>query len=283
VSNTATSGPKRKGGPKDFRSRFNFHATPFSREIAVDRRSTLPHCEEAIESLYQTVQQRESCALIAPAGTGKTVVVRALKERLPEARFNVRYVKVTGLSKRDMCREIAYAVGCEPGGALPFLVRNLQMHLDSRSTEGETTRPVLICDDAHEMRIEALGLLKVITNYDMDSRLVVSVILVGQPPLRRTLQREDLEDVARRISHYAELRLLSREETRRYVEHRCAVAGNVTPPFDDDAHEAIYELSRGNLRALDQLARKSLEIAAAKDEDVVGAPHLVEARKVLWP
>jgi type II secretory pathway predicted ATPase ExeA len=133
------------------------------------------------------------------------------------------------------------------------------------------------------MRPETLGLLKLITNYDMDSRLVVSLILVGQPPLRRTLQREELEDVARRLSHYAELRLLSREETRRYVEHRCTVAGNVTPPFDEDAYEAIFELSRGNLRAIDQLARKALEIATAKDEDVVGAPHLVEARKALWP
>jgi general secretion pathway protein A len=141
----------------------------------------------------------------------------------------------------------------------------------------------MIWDDAHEIRNEALSLLKLITNYDMDSRLVVSVVLVGQPPLRRTLQREDLEDVARRIGHYAELRLLSREETRQYVEHRCAVAGNVTPPFDDAAYEAIFEISRGNLRAIDQLAKKSLEIAAARDQDVVGAPHLVEARKVLWP
>lgn len=279
-----TTAAKTKSGPKDFRSRFGFHSTPFSREIPVERRFTLPHCEEAIEGLYQTVSQRESCALIAAAGTGKTVAVRALKERLPEARFNVRYVKVTGLSRRDMCREIAYAVGCDPAGAFPHLVRNLQAHLDRGTRgDGEARRPILILDDSHEMRVETLGLLKLLTNYDMDSRLVVSVILVGQPLLRRTLQREDVEDVARRIAHYAQLRLLSREETRRYLAHRCAVAGCVSPPFDDDAYEAIYELSRGNLRAIDQLARKSLEIAATKDEDVVGAPHLVEARKVLWP
>jgi len=283
MSSSTPSSTKRKGGPKDMRSRFGFHTTPFSREVAIDRRYALPHCEEALEGLHQAVLQRESCALIAPAGTGKTVVVRALKERLPEARFNVRYTKVTGLSKRDMCREIAYGVGCEAGGALPFLVRNLQTHLDARSGEGDVTQAVLIWDDAHEMRVEALALMKTITNYDMDSRLVVSVVLVGQPSLRSTLQREELEDVARRIAHYSELRLLSREETRRYVEHRCTIAGNVTPPFDDDAHEAIFELSRGNLRAIDQLARKSLEIAAQKDEDVVGTPHLVEARKVLWP
>ena len=56
-----------------------------------------------------------------------------------------------------------------------------------------------------------------------------------------------------------------------------------TPPFDAQALDAIYEISRGNFRAIDRLARKSLEIASAKDEDVVGTPHLIQARKVLWP
>lgn len=274
---------KARSGPTDFRSRFGFHATPFSREVSIDRRFQIPSTEEAIEGLYQALLQRESAALIAPAGTGKTVAARALLERLPEARFAVSYVKVATLSRRDMCREIAYAVGAQPAGAFPALFRNLQAHLDRSTEDAECTRPVLILDDAHEMRPETLGLLKLLTNYDMDSRLVVSVVLLGQPPLRRTLQRDDLEDVARRISHYAQLRLLSREETHRYVEHRSTIAGRLTTPFDGDAQEALYELSRGNLRAIDQLARKALEIAAGKDEDTVGASHVVEARKVLWP
>jgi len=280
---SATTTKRNRGGPKDSRSRFGFHSPPFTRELAIDRRLQLPHVEEVIEAIYQTVQQRESVALIAAAGTGKTVAIRALRERLPEARFAVHYVKVADISRRDMCREIAHAIGAPPAGSFPVLVRAVQERLERPTTETEGRRPVLIFDDVHEMRPETFGLLKVLTNFDMDSRLVVSLVLVGHPLLRRTLQREDMEDVARRIAHYADLRLLSREETRRYVEHRCTAAGNLTPPFDDDAFEAIYELSRGNLRAIDHLARKSLEIAAAKDEDVVGAPHLLEARKALWP
>lgn len=280
---SSTTTKNRKGGPKDFRSRFGFHSPPFSRELPIDRRLQLPHLEDTIEALYQTVLQRESAALIAPPGTGKTVAGRALKERLPEARFAVHYVKVTDLSRRDMCREIAFAIGAPPAGSFPVLVRAVQERLDKPAAEADGTRPVLILDDVHEMRPETLGLLRVLTNFDMDSRLVVSLVLIGHPALRRTLQREELEDVARRIAHYAELRLLSREETRRYVEHRCTTAGNLTPPFDEDAFEALYELSRGNLRAIDHLARKALELAAARDEDVVGASHLVEARKALWP
>ncbi|MBL4848657.1 MAG: AAA family ATPase [Planctomycetes bacterium] len=273
---------RRKPGPDDFRSRFGFHTTPFSRELSVDRRHVLPYVEEVVESLYRTLLLRESAALIAPAGTGKTVVARALKARLPEARFHVHYVKVTDLSKRDMCREIALAADCKPAGNFPTLVRRLQERFQ-RGAESDGVRPVLILDDAHEMRPETLSLLKVLTNYDMDSRLVLSVVLVGQPALRKTLRREDLEDVARRLAHYAALRLLSREETRAYLEHRSALAGAVTPPFDESAYEAAYELSRGNMRAIDRLSLTALQIASRADHDVASGTHFAEARKSLWP
>jgi type II secretory pathway predicted ATPase ExeA len=273
---------RRKPGPDDFRSRFGFHSTPFSRELPVDRRHQLTYVEEVLEGLYRTLLLRESAALIAPAGSGKTVAARALKARLPEARFRVHYVKVTTLSRRDMCREIAMAADCKPAGNYPTLVRRLQERFE-RTVDSDGVRPVLIFDDAHELRPDTMGLLKVLTNYDMDSRLVLSVLLVGQPQLRKTLRREDLEDVARRLAHYAELRLLSREETQTYMEHRCALAGAVQPPFDDAAYEASYELSRGNMRAIDRLALKALEIASRADHDVVSGSHLVEARKALWP
>jgi len=271
-----------KPGPEDFRSRFGFHTTPFSRELPVDRRFQLPWVEQTLDSLYRTIVLRESAALIAPAGCGKTVAARALRARLPEARFRVHYVKVTTLSRRDMCREIALAVDCKPAGNFPALVRRLHERFQ-RAVESDGIRPVLFFDDAHEMRPDTLGLLKVLTNFDMDSRLVLSVLLVGQPPMRKTLQREDLEDVARRLAHYAELRLLSRDETRGYVEHRCALAGALQPPFDEGAYDAIYELSRGNMRAVDRLALKALELACKAGHDVVGGADLVEARKVLWP
>jgi general secretion pathway protein A len=273
---------RRKPGPDDFRSRFGFNSTPFSRELLIDRRHQLTYVEDLLEDLYQTLLLRESAALIAPAGSGKTVVARALKARLPEARFRVHYVKVTDLSKRDMCREIALAADCRPAGNFPTLVRRLQERFE-RAVESDGARPVLILDDAHEMRPETLGLLKVLTNYDMDSRLVLSVLLVGQPSLRKTLRREDLEDVARRLALYVELRLLSREETRTYVEHRCALVGAVQPPFDDSAYEALYELSRGNMRAIDRLGLTALKIASKDDHDVVTGADVATARRALWP
>ncbi len=68
-------------------------------------------------------------------------------------------------------------------------------------------------------------MLRLLTNFEMDSRLVVSLVLAGQPLLRTLLGRPEQAAMAQRLAHYATLRLLSRDETRAYVVHRCAHAG----------------------------------------------------------
>jgi type II secretory pathway predicted ATPase ExeA len=116
----------------------------------------------------------------------------------------------------------------------------------------------------------------------MDSRLVLSLVIAGQSPLRSLLARGQ-EAMARPIAHYAQLRLLSREELAQYVAHRCAVAGAARAPFDDRSLDALFEIGRGNLRATDDLALKSLDYAAAAGHAAVSVQHIIAARKDLWP
>ena len=53
-------------------------------------------------------------------------------------------------------------------------------------------------------------------------------------------------------------------------------------PFDAPAVDALYELSRGNMRAIDQLALKSLQAAARAGADAASSSHILAARKDLW-
>ena len=258
-----------------------FRKTPFTRELTVRDRFPLQPQEQVAAALTAAVQERMSAALIAPAGTGKTVALRMLRGNLPEARFQVRYVKVTGLSKRDLCKEIAVACDLEPSGIHPALVRKLQAAFEHTVSDG--MRPVILLDEAHDLRPESLAMLRVLTNFAMDSRLVVSLVLAGQPPLRQLLRRPEQAAIAHRLAHYAALSLLSRDETRAYVEHRCALAGAHTIPFDDDAQESIFEMSCGNLRAIDRLALAALQHAARSSHTSVSGGHVIAARRSLWP
>jgi type II secretory pathway predicted ATPase ExeA len=266
----------------DLRSIFGLHTTPFTRELRIEDQLALPMHQEALDGLLRALDGRMSAALIAPAGTGKTALLRRLVAQLPEARYQVRTVKVTGLSKRDFCREIAATCGVPSAGSYPALVRRLEERFEA-TLDSDGVRPVLVLDEAHELRPDVLAMLRLLTNFKMDSRLVLSLVLAGQTPLATLLRRDDQEAIARRLVYYATLRPLSDEETRGYVEHRSTIAGAARSLFDSAALDALYELSRGNLRAIDALALEALAIAARTKTTVVSTPHLVAARKVLWP
>lgn len=266
----------------DVRSHFGLTGLPFTREIPVDKLYPHPQFKETVRELHGTVEERMSAAIISAAGTGKTVVLRALKASLPEARYRVHYVKLTNLCARDFCKELAVAMGCTPAGYFGALVRKVQARAQALM-EQESLRPVIILDEAHDMRPEVLAILRILTNFEMDSKLVVSIILAGQPSLKHILRREELESVTRRLAHYATLRLLSREETRDYVAHRLSVAGANQDIFDHSSLDAIYEMAQGNLRATDRIALKAMEQAFAKGHQVVGFEHVGEAKKKVVP
>jgi type II secretory pathway predicted ATPase ExeA len=261
---------------------FGLHHLPFTREVPVADHWPHPQYDDLAADLARLVEHRLSAAVIAPAGTGKTVVLRLLCAALPEARFRTHYLKVTDLSKRDLCREIASALGAKTAGYYGALVRSIQ---DRCLTllEQESLRPVLLIDDAHDARPEVLAILRVLANFEMDSRLVVSLVLVGQSPLRTLLRRDDLEDVARRLSLYGSLRLLSRAETRDYLDHRLRLAGATADLFDAGAYEALYEATQGNLRALDTLALRALQLAAQAGVQVIDARLVSAARAQVSP
>ena len=261
---------------------FGFRLTPFTRELPVDKRLQLAFLDEQARALEDVVKRKMSALLVAPAGTGKTVVLRSMVQKLPQALYQCSYFKVNRLSGRDLCREISRAVGAiTPISTYPGLVRALQDRFE-HSVKSEGIRPVLIFDDAHALRPEGFELIKILTNFAMDSQLVVSIIFAGHPTLKDKLYQADLEDVRQRIIHCGELRLLSRDETIAYIEHRIRIAGCRTIPFDTECQEGIYEMSRGNMRAIDNLALQSLKKAAETNAKTVGIQHLHHARAQVW-
>ena len=266
----------------NFKACFGCHSTPFTREIPNDQLLDFEFFREACNGILGAIQKRMSASIIAPAGSAKSTVVRAVISRLPEARFATHYVKCTDFGKRDMCREIACVCNVPSTGSFPVLLRRVQDKFESCLTESGR-RPVLFLDEAQDLRPDVLSMLRILTNFQMDSKLVLSVVLAGQPPLAKVLSQDAQEAIARRIIFYGTLRPLSRDETAKYVEHRMAIAGARLSPFDDASLDAIYEIARGNLRITDNLALAALELTAASKLKVVSSQHIAAARRVQWP
>ena len=262
----------------DIHATYGFHQTPFTRELRTSARFAQPEHDAVVARLRRVVDERLSGALIAPAGTGKSVILRALIDELPEARYRVYYLHVVSLSKRDFARHLARAIGAKTAGHAGALVNSIQEHAAALVAQ-DALRPVIIIDEAHEFRPEVLGLLRLLTNFEVDSKLVISVILAGQPPLRRLLRRDDMAAVRGRLSYVGTLRTLTREESHAYVRYRAELAGAPKPVFDQHALDAIYEVAQGNLRALNAIALSTLYAAAEQGAEVCGTEHVIQARK----
>jgi general secretion pathway protein A len=264
----------------ELRAHFALHTSPFTREIATRDRWAHPAFEQVLSDLRSSVEQRFSAVLIAPPGTGKTLVLRTLCDSLPQGRYRLHQVHVTSLSKRDMYQQISIAFGIQPAGTYAALLRSLQEHYRNCSDQ-DGLRPTLIIDEAQDMRPDVLATLRILTNFDMDSRLVLSVVLCGDNRLRPILEQPALEPLRQRIAHFAALRPLDRTETAQYIAHRLAIAGADPKLFDEQALDALFEITRGNLRAINHLCRKAMELAAQDGHKAIGPTIIVSARQSL--
>ncbi len=119
-------------------------------------------------------------------------------------------------------------------------------------------RTMLIVDEAQNMSPEALEELRMLSNINADKNQVLQIILVGQPELRATLRRPDLEQFAQRIAVDYDLKPLSADETREYIRHRISVAGGDPDLFEDGACAVIHEHSGGTPRLINLLADTAL-------------------------
>ena len=116
---------------------------------------------------------------------------------------------------------------------------------------------------------EQLDDLRMLTNAELDSRSPASVILIGQPTLRRRLAQGTMAALDQRISLRVHIDGMDLAETLAYVRHHLALAGRSDPLISDDAVAVIHHASRGLPRAVNNLAIQSLVATFAADKAIV--------------
>ena len=94
-----------------------------------------------------------------------------------------------------------------------------------RLNQSKKQHPILICDEAQLLPHPALEQLPLLLNFDMDSSRYLTLLLVGQPLLRRTLSLQMHEALRQRIGVQYHLEGLSREELDAYLAQQLKAAG----------------------------------------------------------
>ncbi len=208
--------------------------------------------------------------LTGEVGTGKTTLCRLLLEQLPE---NTRVALVLNpkLTPAELvetiCEELKLDITGRRG-SLKALVDTLNVYLLDAYAQG--LRVVLIVDEAQNLSIEALEQVRLLTNLETPTQKLLQIILLGQPELRELLDREDLRQLAQRITARYHLMPLDAAETEAYVRHRLAVAGLRRMPFTRLGLRALYQRSGGVPRLINVIADRALMAGYAREAETIG-------------
>jgi general secretion pathway protein A len=100
--------------------------------------------------------------------------------------------------------------------------------------------------------------VRLLTNLETDDRKLLRIILIGQPELKEMLERQDLRQLAQRITARYHLGSLNREDTYAYIMHRMSRAGGNPHAFSSAALRRIYSLSKGTPRLINVIADRAL-------------------------
>ncbi|MCL1043989.1 AAA family ATPase [Shewanella electrodiphila] len=195
--------------------------------------------------------------LTGEVGTGKTTVSRCLLKQLPD-NTDTAFILNPSLTEQELlatlCDELKIQYGEDPSiKQLTDLISQylLNNHQNDRNT-------VLIIDEAQHLRPEVLEQLRLLTNLETDTKKLLQVILIGQPELQQLLKRQELRQLAQRITARYHLLPLTVEEIQLYVQHRLQVAGRFEPLFTKKACKALHKFSGGIPRLTNLLCERAL-------------------------
>lgn len=255
-----------------------FAITPDPRYLFLSAR----HNEALAHLLYGVTESGGFIQLTGEVGTGKTTLIRSLLEKLPDTVDAALVINPrVGVHEflQVICRELH--VACNPQQSAQELIDALNVHLLEAHARGR--RVVLIIDEAQALSREVLEQVRLLTNLETSRQKLLQIILVGQPELRDVLARQDLRQLAQRITGRYHLEPLSAKDTRAYVGHRLSVAGALAPIFTASGLRSVWRTTQGVPRLVNILCDRALLGAYTRELRQVDGGLVRRAAREVFP
>ena len=263
---------------------FGLTSAPFSIAPNPDFLYLSPRHAEALAHLRFGLGEAGGFVLLTgEVGTGKTTVSRCLLQELDE-RAEVAFILNPTLSELELlaaiCDELKIRYK-KADASLKLLGDKIKNRLLKNHEAGKHT--LLIIDEAQHLQPAVLEQLRLLTNLETNTRKLLQVILIGQPELQQLLKRNDLRQLAQRITARYHLLPLTLDEVKQYLKYRLQVAGCSRPVFSDGAVKRLFQLSGGIPRLLNLMADRALLGAYSQQQAMVSDKLVRQAASEILP
>lgn len=231
-----------------------FAITPDPRYLFMSER----HSEALAHLVYGVTESGGFIQLTGEVGTGKTTLVRTVLGQVPK-KADVALIlnpQLTALEfLQSICDELGIAMP-QDKSSTKALIDALNSHL--LKAHGQGRRTILLVDEAQNLAAEVLEEVRLLTNLETAKQKLLQIILIGQPELRDLLGRNELRQLAQRVTGRYHLQPLTQSETDAYIKHRLRVAGALVDIFDERARREVYRLSGGIPRLINVICDRAL-------------------------
>jgi type II secretory pathway predicted ATPase ExeA len=123
---------------------------------------------------------------------------------------------------------------------------------------------VLVLDEAQEMQTLVLAELRLLASADLDSKILLTVVLAGDGRLAERLRSDEFLPLASRIRVRLAIERASPDDLQDCLRHAVQQAGAPTL-MTQEVIAAICDHAQGNLRALMIMANELLEAAGQRE------------------
>ncbi|MFZ2399168.1 MAG: AAA family ATPase [Smithella sp.] len=222
---------------------------------------------DALNCLIYGIKEKKGFVLISGGiGTGKTTICRSLINSLDDS-VETALIFNTAISDIELLETVLgeYGIAIINGPRTKknyidilndFLLRNF--------SSGKTA--VLLIDEAQNLSHGALEQIRMLSNLETETEKLIQIILIGQPEFNNTLMLPALRQLNERITVRYDLKPLSPQEVREYIQHRLTIAqGPGSLKFTNGAFNLICNLTEGIPRRINALCDRSLLIAYTKN------------------
>lgn len=240
-----------------------FH--PFRPDIPVEALYTTPQVDAFLRRVELGIADGGYVCITGDPGTGKSVALRLLSQRLGALRDVVVGVVEHPQSRTmDFYRELGDLFG------VPLQTHNRWAGfkaLRARWAEHISTtlsRPVLIVDEAQEAQSSVFTELRMLASKELDSRQLLCVVFAGDARLVERLRSPDLLPLGSRIRRRLLLEYASRDELLACLEHLLDAAGNPSL-MTAELKTTLADHAAGNYRVLMNLSDELLTTALDRE------------------
>ncbi len=218
-----------------------------------------PQHKEALSRMLYGISRRKGCIMLSgEVGSGKTTLARTLIQSLPKDKYEVAIIENPRLTSSLFIHEIIYQfVGQSESKNKVDLLHSLNRALFKNLAEEKDS--IIIIDEAQLIQDKStFEELRLLLNFQLNNRFLLTLILMGQPELRDVVN--STPQFEQRVAIRYHLTHLTFEETVKYIGFRLKRAGLSKNVFTTEAMEKIYAYSGGIPRKINNICDMSLLI-----------------------